>query len=75
MKYLLLMKKCLITCEEDNYRTGDCYYDEFGARTLPSTFDPRFPLPGNPRLGGQQSPRRMGMSNFIPRPRGPFGRA
>ena len=24
------MKKCTITCEEDNYRTGDCYYDEFG---------------------------------------------
>ena len=28
------MKKCLITCEEDNYRTGDCYYDEFGVTSI-----------------------------------------
>ena len=28
------MKQCLITCEEDNYRTGDCYYDEFGVTSI-----------------------------------------
>lgn len=28
------MKKCLITCEEDDYRTGDCYYDEFGVTSI-----------------------------------------
>ena len=28
------MKKCLITCEEDNYRTGNCYYDEFGVTSI-----------------------------------------
>tara|TARA_A100001015_G_C14969129_1_gene704342 strand:- start:620 stop:1069 length:450 start_codon:yes stop_codon:yes gene_type:complete len=28
------MKNCLITCEEDNYRTGDCYYDEFGVTSI-----------------------------------------
>lgn len=28
------MKKCLITCEEDNYRTGECYYDEFGVTSI-----------------------------------------
>ena len=28
------MKKCSITCEEDNYRTGDCYYDEFGVTSI-----------------------------------------
>ena len=28
------MKQCSITCEEDNYRTGDCYYDEFGVTSI-----------------------------------------
>ena len=28
------MKQCLITCEEDNYRTGDCYYDQFGITSI-----------------------------------------
>ena len=28
------MKKCLITCEEDDYRTGDCYYDGFGVTSI-----------------------------------------
>ena len=28
------MKQCTMTCEEDNYRTGDCYYDEFGVTSI-----------------------------------------
>ena len=28
------MKQCTMTCEQDNYRTGDCYYDEFGVTSI-----------------------------------------
>jgi hypothetical protein len=28
------MKQCTMTCEEDNYRTGDCYYDQFGITSI-----------------------------------------
>ena len=28
------MKQCTMTCEQDNYRTGDCYYDEFGLTSI-----------------------------------------
>ena len=28
------MKQCTMTCEQDNYRTGDCYYDQFGITSI-----------------------------------------
>ena len=28
------MKQCTMTCEQDDYRTGDCYYDQFGITSI-----------------------------------------
>ena len=52
-------------------RDPDRYYDQFGARTLPSTFDPRF-FQGNPRLGNRPLRQRMGPRMPTPPRGGPF---